>query len=66
MGKSKKKKTGQSGKSHGSHDLAGFEIKINSLGEIQSNIDIDNINKFLNENLADKKLKKKKGRKSRS
>jgi hypothetical protein len=37
--------------------LPGFDIKINSFGEIQSTYDIDTINKFLNQNLEDKKLK---------
>jgi hypothetical protein len=35
-----------------------IEVCINSFGEIQTNIDIDRINAFLNENLEDKKLKK--------
>lgn len=40
------------------HDeLAGFNIKINSFGEIQSNFEIDKLNNFLDENLEDKKLK---------
>ena len=40
-------------------DLEGFEIKVNSLGEITSNYDIDQINKFLDKNVYDKKLTKK-------
>ncbi len=38
-------------------ELKGFDISINSLGEIVSNFDIDTINAFLNKNVADKKLK---------
>lgn len=37
--------------------LPGFDIKINSFGEIQSNYEIDEVNEFLDKNLADKKLK---------
>lgn len=40
-------------------DLDGFELKINSLGELTSNYDIDAINTFLNSNVPDKKLKNK-------
>jgi hypothetical protein len=38
-------------------ELDGFDIKINSFGEIKSNIDIDKINKFLNQTVDDKKLR---------
>jgi len=37
--------------------LPGFDIKINSFGEIQSNYEIDEVNEFLDKNLEDKKLK---------
>jgi len=37
--------------------LKGLEININSLGEINSNYDIEKINQFLNEHVDDKKLK---------
>lgn len=40
-------------------NLPGFDIHINSFGEVQSTYDIDEVNAFLNENLADKKLKNK-------
>lgn len=36
--------------------LEGFEIKIDSLGEITSSFEIDKINKFLNKEVEDKKL----------
>ena len=40
--------------------LEGFEIKIDSLGEIKSSFDIDKINKFLDDEVEDKKLKDRK------
>ncbi|NNF21155.1 MAG: hypothetical protein HKN67_04380 [Saprospiraceae bacterium] len=42
-------------------ELKGFDIKINSFGEMESNFKIDKLNDFLNENVEDKKLKEKKG-----
>jgi len=41
-------------------DLDGLDIKIDKFGEIKGNLDIDKINKFLDKNLDDKKLKKEK------
>jgi len=38
-------------------DLEGFDIQINSFGEIISTIDIEKINDFLNKNVDDKKLR---------
>lgn len=38
-------------------DLSGFDIEINSFGEIRSSYDIDKINAFLNRNVDDKKLR---------
>ncbi len=38
-------------------DLKGFDIKINKLGEIKGNFDIDQLNAFLNKEVEDKKLK---------
>lgn len=38
-------------------DLEGFEIKINEFGEIVTNVQVDRINQFLNENIDDKKLR---------
>lgn len=37
-------------------DLKGFEISIDQFGEIKSNMNIENINEFLNKNVDDKKL----------
>ncbi len=36
--------------------LEGFNITINSFGEIRSTIDVKRLNDFLDENVADKKL----------
>ena len=52
-----KKKNKKSDKPPFHKDLKGLELKINEIGEITSNIDIDKINAFLNENVEDKKLK---------
>ncbi len=37
-------------------DLEGFNIEINSFGEIVTNFEIDKINDFLDKNVEDKKL----------
>lgn len=37
-------------------ELEGFDIKIDSFGEIKTNFNIDKINEFLNKNVEDKKL----------
>ena len=51
----KKKKKNEIPKVH--KDLDGFNMNINSFGEISSSFSIDKINKFLNDNVEDKKLK---------
>jgi hypothetical protein len=38
-------------------DLKSFSININEFGEIKSNLKIEELNQFLDENLEDKKLK---------
>jgi len=38
-------------------DLQGFDIEINSFGEIRTSYNIDKINAFLNRNVDDKKLR---------
>lgn len=38
-------------------ELDGFDISINTFGEIKSNLGIDEINKFLNREVDDKKLR---------
>ncbi len=37
-------------------NLTGFDIKINPFGELTSNLNIDSLNEFLNENVEDKKI----------
>lgn len=37
-------------------ELEGFDINVNSFGELESTLDIDKINEFLNNNLEDKKV----------
>jgi hypothetical protein len=37
-------------------ELQGFDVSIDSFGEIKSNMDIEKINKFLDHNVDDKKL----------
>lgn len=38
-------------------ELEGFDIKIDTFGEISANYDIEKLNQFLNRNVEDKKLK---------
>ncbi len=38
-------------------ELNGFDIQVNSFGEIITNYDLDKINEFLNRNVDDKKLR---------
>jgi len=38
-------------------ELDGFDIQINSFGEITTSFDIDKINSFLNTHVDDKKLR---------
>lgn len=37
-------------------ELEGFNMNINTFGEISSNFEVDKINKFLDENVPDKKF----------
>jgi hypothetical protein len=37
-------------------ELQGFDVSIDTFGEIRSNMDIEKINEFLNKNVDDKKL----------
>lgn len=41
-------------------ELKGFDIKVNEFGQIVSNLDIDRLNKFLNEKVDDRKLRDRK------
>ncbi|MEO9869939.1 hypothetical protein [Ekhidna sp.] len=45
------------GKARVHKDLDGLELRVDSFGEISSNMPIDKLNKFLNKNVEDKKLK---------
>lgn len=51
------KKMKKSGKPDVHEELKGFDIRINALGEIEGNMDIEQINTFLNKEVDDKKLK---------
>ena len=53
------KKMNKQGKPEVHDDLEGFDIKINSLGELDSNFNIDRLNEFLNKSVEDKKLSSK-------
>ena len=59
MKKKKVKKIRDKGKPEENKNLPGFDIHINSFGEVQSTYDIDEVNDFLNKNLTDKKIKNK-------
>lgn len=50
------KKMKQEGDPEVHEALKGFDIKINKLGEIKGNYDIDELNAFLNKEIDDKKL----------
>ena len=50
------KKMKKKGKPSVHEDLSGFDIKVNTFGEMQTNFEVDSINEFLNENVEDKKL----------
>lgn len=53
--KPNKKKDTEKPKVH--KDLEGLDIRVNELGEIESNYDLDKVNEFLNKNVDDKKLR---------
>jgi hypothetical protein len=38
------------------NDLSGFNIRINEFGEMERSIKIEEVNKFLDQNVQDKKL----------
>lgn len=54
------KKTDKPGKKQGKprvhKELSGFEISIDQFGELKSNMAIEKLNEFLDENVDDKKL----------
>ncbi len=49
-----KKKEDKAAKVH--KELEGLEIDVNSFGEVTTNLDIDKINEFLDDQVEDKKL----------
>jgi hypothetical protein len=51
-----KKNKGEKPKPKVHQELNGFDISIDQFGEIRSNMNIEKINEFLNENVDDKKL----------
>lgn len=53
----KKKANKKSEQPKVNEELEGFNLKVDSFGEIQSSMSIDKINEFLNKNVEDKKLK---------
>lgn len=56
MSKKESKKKTEKSKPKVNPDLEGFDIEIDSFGEIRTNFNIDKINEFLNKNVEDKKL----------
>lgn len=51
-----KKKSQPARKPRVHKNLSGLEVSIDSFGEIKSSMDIEKINRFLDENVEDKKL----------
>lgn len=57
MAKSKSEKPSKKqGKPRVHQELKGFEVSIDTFGELKSNLPIEKLNEFLNENVDDKKL----------
>lgn len=54
--KKKRKKEEPKKKPKINPDLEGFDLEVDSFGEINATYDIDKINTFLNKNVEDKKL----------
>ena len=52
-----KKKSVRKSKPKVNSELDGFDIQINSFGEIITSYDLDKINDFLDKNVDDKKLR---------
>ncbi len=52
----KKPKSKKQGKPRVHNELKGFEVSIDTFGELKSNLPIEKLNSFLNENVDDKKL----------
>jgi hypothetical protein len=56
MAKKTDKPSKKEGKPRVHKELSGFEISIDQFGELKSNMAIEKLNKFLDENVDDKKL----------
>ncbi|MBS1486233.1 MAG: hypothetical protein JST43_01495 [Bacteroidetes bacterium] len=56
MASDKKSKLKQNAKPRVHEELRGFEVSIDTFGELKSNLPIEKLNQFLNENVDDKKL----------
>jgi hypothetical protein len=56
MAKKTEKPSKKQGKPRVHKELTGFEISIDQFGELKSNLAIEKLNEFLNENVDDKKL----------
>jgi len=54
--KKKNIETPKTGRPSFHESLKGFDIKVNSFGEMESTFEIDRINDFLNKEVHDKKL----------
>jgi len=50
------KKMKQKGNPKVHEDLSGFDIKISPFGEMETNLDVDKLNSFLDATVVDKKL----------
>ena len=55
----KKKKSKKKDEATLHEELQGFDIKLDSFGRIETNMNLDNLNSFLNRNVRDKKLDEK-------
>jgi hypothetical protein len=56
MAKKSEKPSKKQGKPRVHQELKGFEVSIDTFGELKSNLPIEKLNEFLNENVDDKKL----------
>lgn len=56
MSKRPDKVSKKQGKPRVHKELSGFEVSIDQFGELKSNMPIEKLNEFLNENVDDKKL----------
>ncbi len=56
MTKKEDKPSKKQGKPRVHKELSGFEVSIDQFGELKSNLNIEEINSFLDKNVDDKKL----------